>query len=373
MPRLALAGLSKTFPAAEGASLKAVDDVSLAVEPGERLALVGPSGCGKTTLLRLIAGLEGPDAGNVQCDDEDITAQPPGQREVAMVFQSHALLPHLSAFANLAFGLTVRRVARAEIATRVRETAELLGVLHCLDRKPAALSGGERQRIALGRALVRRPRVLLLDEPFASLDEPLRLHLRSELVRLTAQLELTVIHVTHDQAEALAIGDRVAVMRKGRIQQIGPPREIHDSPVNAFVAGFVGTPPMNLFHGTVTHREGHLVLAGAETDVAGVKSAFVLPLAGWRADWFSQNIGREVLLGVRPERITPVATSGVKARVVAAEYQGHETLLRLDFGGRAAAARGAGDCSLRPGEASVFSFNLKLARVFDAGTGVALF
>lgn len=350
-----------------------MDDVSLAVESGERLALVGPSGCGKTTVLRLIAGLERPEAGSVQFDGEDVTSQSPAQRDVAMVFQSHALLPHLSAFENLAFGLKLRRAAAAEIAPRVHEIAELLGVVHCLDRKPVTLSGGERQRIALGRALVRRPRLLLLDEPFASLDEPLRLHLRSELVRLTAQLKLTVVHVTHDQAEALAIGDRVAVMRKGRIQQIGPPREVHDAPANAFVAGFVGTPPMNLIHGTVTHREGHLVLVGADSDADGVRAHWVLPLGGWRADWFSQNVGRSVLLGLRPEQIALAAAGGVKARVIAVQYQGHETLLRLDLGGRVVTARAPSDCHLQPGESANFAFNFKLARVFDAATGAALF
>jgi multiple sugar transport system ATP-binding protein len=372
MPRIVLAGLSKTFPTPEGSPLVAVADVSLALEGAELLALVGPSGCGKTTLLRLIAGLETPDAGTIQFDGADVTTRPPRERDVAMVFQSHALFPHLSAFDNLALGLTVRRVARAEIASRVRETADWLGVTHCLDRRPAALSGGERQRIALGRALVRRPRLLLLDEPFASLDEPLRCQLRAELARLRARLELTVVHVTHDQAEALALGDRVAVLRKGRLQQTGMPREIHDAPANAFVAGFIGTPPMNLLHGNVAHRDGRLVLAGV-ADRAGAPPAFIVPLGGWRADWFSQNIGRAVLLGFRPEQLAPVTAGGFEARVVAGQYHGHESLVHLDLAGRPLVARLAAATALRPGAVARFGCDFQRARVFDAGTGAALF
>jgi ABC-type sugar transport system ATPase subunit len=373
VPRLVLDNVTKSFPAPGGRSVTAVDEVSLTVADGELLTLVGPSGCGKTTLLRLLAGLETADSGHIQFDGAEVSTRPPIERDVAMVFQSHALFPHLSAFDNIALGLKLRQVARGEIAARVRETAEWLGVLHCLERKPASLSGGERQRAALGRAVVRRPKILLLDEPLSNLDEPLRRQLRAELVSLRARLELTVVHVTHDQEEALALGDRVAVMRKGRLQQTGTPREVHDAPANAFVAGFLGSPPMNLLHGTVTHREGHLVLKGDETAADGTPSSFILPLSGWRADWFSQNIGRAVLLGLRPEHVKLTDNSGVTARVTAVQYHGNESVLQLDLGGRTLVARAAAGCSLRPGDATACAFDFPRARVFDAATGAALF
>jgi multiple sugar transport system ATP-binding protein len=266
VPRLVLEDLTKTFPAPEGKPFAAVDGVTLTIADRELLALVGPSGSGKTTLLRLIAGLESPERGNISFDGHNVTWHSPQDRDVALVFQSHALFPHFTAFENIAFGLKLRGTPADQIHTRVHETAELLGVVHCLDRRPAKLSGGERQRIALGRALIREPKVLLLDEPFANLDEPLRLQLRTELPRLRQRFATTIIFVTHDQEEALALGDRVAVIRKGALQQVGTPREIYERPANRFVASFLGTPAMNLFHGTIAQREGHLVFLGAEPD-----------------------------------------------------------------------------------------------------------
>jgi multiple sugar transport system ATP-binding protein len=290
-----------------------------------------------------------------------------------MVFQSHALFPHLTAFDNIALGLRLRRVARAEIATRVRETAAWLGVTHCLERKPAGLSGGERQRVAIGRAVVRRPRILLLDEPFANLDEPLRRQLHTELVSLRARIEATVIYVTHDQTEALAWGDRVAVMRQGRLQQIGTPHEVHDAPGNAFVAGFLGAPPMNLLHGTVTHHAGLLLLVGAPAEEGAGKTGFRLPLGGWRADWFSQNIGRSVLLGLRPEYLTLTDAEGPPVRVIAARFQGCASLLEVDFAGARLAVRGPADCAWRAGDTARLRCDFQHARVFDGGSGAALF
>jgi multiple sugar transport system ATP-binding protein len=379
MPRIVLEGVLKSFAGAEGKSVTAVDYLSLAVQDRELLVIVGPSGCGKTTTLRLIAGLETVDAGRILFDDQPVTTRPPIDRDVAMVFQSHALFPHLTAFDNLAFGLKLRNVPKAERSARVRETAELLGIPYCLQRKPGELSGGERQRVALGRALVRRPEILLLDEPFSHLDEPLRVQMRAELLALRSRLDMTVIYVTHDQAEALALGDRVAVMRKGRVQQIGTPREIYDAPANIFVAGFVGSPPMNLFHGTVAHREGHLVLLGAETVPDASSAAFVLPLGGWRADWFSQNLGRPVLLGVRPEWIGLAGgeSAGSQARTTAAvvqsiQYLGVESILRLAAGEHGIVARTGPDCSLRPGQTAALTFDLKEARLYDAVTGALL-
>jgi multiple sugar transport system ATP-binding protein len=368
----------KSFAGAEGKSVKAVDSLSLAVQDQELLVLVGPSGCGKTTTLRLIAGLETVDAGQILFDDQPVTTLPPVNREVAMVFQSHALLPHLTAAENLAFGLQLRHVPKAEINSRVREAAELLGISNCLARKSGQLSGGERQRVALGRALVRRPKILLLDEPFSHLDEPLRVQMRAELLALRSRINTTVIYVTHDQAEALALGDRVAVLHQGTLQQIAVPREIYDAPANTFVAGFVGSPPMNLFHGTVEHHEGELVLMGAET-TREARAAFVMPLGGWRADWFAPNVGRPVLLGLRPEFIklaSDVTQAGagetVAAVVRSIQYLGDQTLVRLAMGGQGIVVRTGSACALAPGQTVTLAFDLGRARVYDAVTGAML-
>ena len=241
---MVLEGVTKIFSSANGPTVRAVERVTLAVEDGEFLALVGPSGCGKTTLLRLIAGLESPDEGTISLDGKVVNRLEPKDRDVAMVFQSHALFPHLTAFENLAFGLQLRGVPRIEITRRVGEMSELLGLVNCLKRKPAELSGGERQRVALGRALIRRPRGLLLDEPLSNLDAPLRRELRRELVMLHRELRLTTLLVTHDQVEALALGQRVAVMNQGAIEQTATPSELRTHPATPFVAQFLDPSPI---------------------------------------------------------------------------------------------------------------------------------
>jgi ABC-type sugar transport system ATPase subunit len=236
---LELSQVSKQFPTRAGAPAVAVANLNLCVAAGQLLTLVGPSGCGKTTTLRLIAGLESPDTGIIKLAGRVVNDLAPKARDVAMVFQRDALLPHLTAAENLAFGLTLRGVSRPEISQRVTELAARLGLTTRLARKPGELSGGERQRVALGRALIRQPRLLLLDEPFAHLDAPLRRELRRELLRLHREQNLTTLLVTHDQAEALALGDRVAVMNAGRIEQIGPPTELRDRPATPFVRAFL--------------------------------------------------------------------------------------------------------------------------------------
>ena len=374
MPRIVLEGVSKSFATADGKSVAAVDSLTLEVKDRELLALVGPSGCGKTTTLRLIAGLETTDAGGILFDEQAVTQLPPAKRDVAMVFQSHALLPHLTAFDNLAFGLQLRHVAKAEINSRVLEAAEWLGITHCLERKPGKLSGGERQRVALGRALVRRPKILLLDEPLSHLDEPLRVQMREELRALRSRLDTTVIYVTHDQAEALALGDRVAVMRASRLQQIGTPREVYEIPANTFVAGFIGSPAMNLFQGTIAQREGRLVMEAGDDKA---NSTFVIALGDWRRDWFSQQVGRQIWLGIRPEYVQLVhdktqVDQGIRAVVEAVEYSGAETILRFAANGHGIVARTWSNCAIERGQMATLTFDWGRTRVYDAKTGLLL-
>lgn len=380
MPNIVLEDIKKIYAPASGKRVAAVRRFSLAIADREWLTIVGPSGSGKTTLLRLIAGLETPDRGQIRFNGKNVTPQSPQARDVAMVFQSHALFPHFTAFENIAFGLKVRGVARAEIIKRVRETADLLGVAHCLDRPPAKLSGGERQRVALGRALVRKPKILLLDEPFANLDEPLRLQLQTELVALRERLATTLIWVTHHQGEALAVGDRVAVLRRGKLQQVGAPRLVHDQPANKFVAEFIGSPAMNLFSGTVGQYEGQLVLLGRETDPYDPSLRFLLPLGSWREKWFGAHLGRSILLGVRATAIRllsdPAAAQPgdlMEAVVLRSQFTGSQTLCTVAWCHREFSVTADADARLTAGQKVVLRMELSNACVFDAVAGVALF
>lgn len=378
MPCLVLEDLTKTFPTSEGKPFAAVDNVSLSVADRELLALVGPSGSGKTTLLRLIAGLESPELGNIIFDNQKVTWQSPRDRDVALVFQSHALFPHFTAFENIALGLKLRGVPAQQIHTRVHEIAGLLGVTHCLERHPAKLSGGERQRIALGRALIREPKVLLLDEPFANLDEPLRAQLRAELPALRQRFATTILFVTHDQEEALALGDRVAVIRKGALQQVGTPREIYNRPANRFVASFIGSPAMNLFHGSIAQRESRLVFLGAETDDVSLPR-FQLELGGARADWFGANVGRKILLGFRPEHLAlatatpPPAPKPVTATVKSSAFLGDMILCQAEVAERLFTFRAEPGTELTAGQTVSLTFDITQAHVFDAATGATVF
>ncbi len=279
----------------------AVDGLTLDVVDGEFLVLVGPSGCGKTTTLRLIAGLDELTEGQVLIGDADMARVSPKDRDVAMVFQSYALYPHMTAYKNMAFGLKMRRVPKAEIDRQVRDTAKLLGIVHLLEHRPAQLSGGEQQRVALGRAIVRKPNVFLLDEPFANLDAKLRLQMRAEIKRLHRQLGTTLIHVTHDQEEAMTLGDRMAIMNQGRLEQCGTPMEIYEKPANRFVAEFIGTPTMNFIAGTI------------ESSAAG--HAFVCPfgrllLGPTIAKCDALENDKPVRLGIRPQHLQLVSSTG---------------------------------------------------------------
>ena len=257
MPRLVLSDISKRYD-----DVIALDNVSFEVQDGELLVLVGPSGCGKSTTLRLIAGLESLQAGKIALNGADITTTAPKDRDIAMVFQNYALYPHMTVRQNLGFGLKMKKMSSSEIESRVKETAEALDIESLLDRKPGQLSGGQKQRVAVGRAMIRKPAVFLFDEPLSNLDAKLRVTLRNELIRLHQRLAATILYVTHDQIEALTLGDRIAVMKDGQIQQLGTPQQVYNEPANTFVASFIGHPAMNLVPPSVFRLETDATLVG---------------------------------------------------------------------------------------------------------------
>ena len=292
MARVDLRGLTKHF-----GDVHAVDNLDLAVDDGSFVALLGPSGCGKSTTLYCIAGLEDPTAGEVIFDDEVVNELSPRERDIAMVFQDYALYPHMSVFSNMAFPLELRRVKRDEIRARVNETAKTLGIAQLLDRRPSQLSGGQRQRVALGRALVRRPAVFLLDEPLSNLDAALRVEMRTEIKRIHKEMEGTTIFVTHDQEEAMVMSEDIAIMRDGLIHQFGPPAEVYRNPVNLFVASFVGSPAMNLLPGSLRAGAGQAVFT-----LGGKELRF--PGSAIKEENLSKGLSRDnVLMGIRPENV----------------------------------------------------------------------
>ncbi len=288
MAEIILENVSKVFPG----GVEAVKNICLHIMDREFIVLVGPSGCGKSTTLRMIAGLEEITAGTIQIGDRVVNNIPPKDRDIAMVFQNYALYPHMSVFKNMAFALKLRKFPKAEIDKRVREAARMLGIESLLDRKPKALSGGERQRVAVGRAIVRHPKAFLFDEPLSNLDAKLRVEMRAELKRLHSQLQITTTYVTHDQEEAMTLGDRIVVMKDGIIQQSGAPLEVYDAPTNRFVAGFVGTPPMNFFAGKLMSDNGSIWFD------EGAERIRILPE---QAKVLGKWLGKDVVLGVRPE------------------------------------------------------------------------
>lgn len=279
--------------------VRAVRNLDLTVVDRELLVLVGPSGCGKTTTLRLIAGLERPASGVIRIDNRDVTDVAPRDRDVAMVFQNYALYPHMTVYKNMAFGLRMRRVPKERIKRKVEETARLLDIEPLLNRKPATLSGGEQQRVAVGRAIVRNPKLFLFDEPLANLDVGLRQRMRTEIKSLQRELETTMIYVTHDQEEAMTLGDRIAVMNAGTLHQCGPPLEVYNRPLDRFVAGFLGTATMNFLDGR---------LEGTGESLAFVSRAGRLTLPRERTEQLAQHLGRAVVLGIRPEHVSIVGS-----------------------------------------------------------------
>jgi multiple sugar transport system ATP-binding protein len=275
----------------------AVSDLNLDIEDGEFVVLVGPSGCGKTTALRMIAGLEGISSGTISIDDKVVNSVPPKERDIAMVFQNYALYPHMTVYDNMAFGLKLRKLPKEEIDRRVREAGDILGLEELLQRKPKALSGGQRQRVAMGRAIVREPKAFLMDEPLSNLDAKLRVQMRSEIARIQHDLSVTTIYVTHDQVEAMTMGDRVAVIRKGKLQQVDTPQNLYDHPLNLFVAGFIGSPAMNMVEATLSTSNGSAsVEFGGLT--LGVPQEVVAGHAG-----LTRFEGKSVVVGLRPEDI----------------------------------------------------------------------
>ncbi len=349
MSSITIESVSKIF-----GKTPALKDITLDVRDGEFMVLLGPSGCGKTTLLRCVAGLEQVNGGRIRIGERDVTDLAPRDRNIAMVFQSYAVFPHMTVGSNIGFGLRMKRRPKPEIEKRVREGAELLGLVPFLDRYPAQLSGGQRQRVAVARALVMDAPVLLMDEPLSNLDALLRLQARADLKRLHKEVKRTTIYVTHDQVEAMSMGDRIAVMREGAIEQLGAPMEIYDNPATQFVGGFIGSPPMNFLRGAI--RDGSFAGDG-----------FAVPITRLRGDLQ----GREMVLGVRAEHIT-IAGDGIPARVLVVEPLGSHALVTVMVGKTAVKVQAPIDVAVRPDQAVNLHFNEATLRWMDAGTGSAI-
>jgi multiple sugar transport system ATP-binding protein len=343
----------------------AVNELNIAVRDGEFLVLVGPSGCGKTTALRMLAGLEEQTSGNILIGERIVNDVAPKDRDIAMVFQNYALYPHMSVYDNIAFGLKLRHVPKPEIERRVNEVGALLGIDKLLKRKPKELSGGQRQRVAVGRAIAREPAVFLMDEPLSNLDAKLRIQTRAMLQKLHQRLKRTTIYVTHDQVEAMTMGDRIAVMSDGVLQQLDTPENLHERPANLFVAGFIGSPSMNFFPAKVVSSDGRVVAD------AGF---FKAPLSGKPAE----AVGHEVILGVRPEDINDLAHSrqdgqlAIDARVDVVEFLGNELQLMLGSDSQTFVARVGTDTQTKPGQTLRVGFDLRKLHIFDKQTEAAL-
>jgi multiple sugar transport system ATP-binding protein len=344
-------------------NVAAVDRLDLEIENTEFMVLLGPSGCGKTTTLNMIAGLEEPSDGNLFFDDEVVNFMPPHLREVAMVFQSYALYPQKSVYDNIAFGLKLRRTPQAEIDRLVRDAAEQLEIGHLLDRRPSQLSGGQRQRVALGRALVRKPRVFLMDEPLSNLDASLRITMRTLIKKLHQTMATTFVYVTHDQAEAMTLADRIAVMRDGLLQQLAGPREIYQRPRNMFVAAFLGSPRMNFIEGKLEVAKGRTLFRRGSLAIAvdGVPGA-------------AASIGREVVLGVRPEDIEVVRDSddSLESKVLLVSPLGAEQHLDLMLGDVELIARADKELEIAPGAVLPLHMAPRRIHLFDRATEESL-
>ncbi|MGI8890578.1 MAG: ABC transporter ATP-binding protein [Chthoniobacterales bacterium] len=372
MATVSVQNVSKIFPTEKGANVTAIKDLNLEIADREFVVLLGPSGCGKSTILRMIAGLEEISQGEILIGDKRVNDLAPKDRDIAMVFQNYALYPHLSVYDNLAFGLKLRKFKALEIKKRVTDAAQVLGLGNLLERKPRELSGGEQQRVAVGRAIVRQPKVFLFDEPLSNLDAKLRTQLRAEMVGLHQRLQATMIYVTHDQVEAMSMAERIVVLHGGAIQQTGAPLELYQKPANLFVAGFLGSPPMNLISGTLKEAGDQLRFR----EIEGGTMEVVLPAAD-RPE-AREFIGKNVILGLRPEDLavvnlsrkeTHAAGNGFRAIVDVVEPMGAETILYLHTGAHPLVSR-----SSRPfdraeaGHRFQFEIILEKAHLFDPAT-----
>jgi sn-glycerol 3-phosphate transport system ATP-binding protein len=346
MSAIVARGLAKHWTSADG-QVRAVDDIAFAFDAGTLNVLLGPSGCGKSTTLRLLAGLETADAGRVEIGGRDVTRLPPTARNISMVFQSYALFPHLDVAENIVFGLRVRKVAAGARRARLDEVAQLLGLSPYLARKPSQLSGGQQQRVALGRAIIARAPVCLMDEPLSNLDAQLRAEMRQEIRALQKRLGITMVYVTHDQVEAMSMADRVVLLSKGRIEQNGTPAELYETPANVFVARFIGTPPMNLLH---------LAAGRAGAVIAGTDGPALLP-----------NDHADGMLGIRPEHIALAFEEGLRASVTHVEYLGADSLVTCSAGGQSLQARVAGRAGVRSGDVTWLRWARGAESWFDRG------
>jgi multiple sugar transport system ATP-binding protein len=348
----------------------ALNDLNLEVKDKEFLVLVGPSGCGKTTALRCLAGLEEVNNGTIKIGTRVVNDIAPKDRDIAMVFQSYALYPHMNVYDNMAFGLKLRHVPRPEIDRRVKESAEVLGLTDMLKRLPRQLSGGQRQRVALGRAIVREPQVFLLDEPLSNLDAKLRVQTRADISRLQQRLQTTFVYVTHDQTEAMTMATRIAVMRDGILQQLDTPQALYDKPSNVFVAGFIGSPSMNFFNAKITRSESTLVIDAG---------SFIVTIPADKTKLYTSQIGKEIIFGIRPEHIHDpqfappgITAARVETRVDVTEPMGNEVFLYLVCGEHTFIARVNPRTRSRPGDRLEVSFDMSQVHVFDRETQVAV-
>ncbi len=367
MAEVALRSVSKVYPG----NITAVKEARLEIQDREFMVLVGPSGCGKSTTLRMIAGLEEITSGEIYIGDRLVNDVPPKDRDIAMVFQNYALYPHMTVYKNMAFGLMLRKYPKAEIKERVHRAAEILDITELLDRKPKALSGGQRQRVAVGRAIVRQPKVFLFDEPLSNLDAKLRVQMRAEISKLHTQLDATMIYVTHDQVEAMTMGDRICVMLDGEIQQVAAPMELYHRPVNKFVAGFIGSPPMNMIEGEVAAGNGALRFQAGG-------GAFDLEAAEAHRAALEPYAGKRVTCGLRAEAFSrspsqePKEGSSMTALVEVVEPMGAEMYLYLNAGGQSITARLTEGAEPEVNKPYVLDVDMDKAHYFDAESEKAI-
>ena len=374
MASLSLRNICKKYPG----GVLAVQNFNLEIKDKEFIILVGPSGCGKSTTLRMVAGLEEISGGELYIGDRLVNDVAPKDRDIAMVFQNYALYPHMTVYDNMAFGLKLRKTPKDEIKRRVEEAARILDIEHLLQRKPAALSGGQRQRVALGRAIVREPKVFLLDEPLSNLDAKLRAQMRTEISKLHLRLGTTFIYVTHDQTEAMTMADRIVVMKDGLIQQVDSPTNLYNKPTNVFVAGFIGTPQMNFVESVIVEVDGKYAVEFGSEDTKtkkGVKYQVVIPDAKVKDTNIADYVGKEVIMGIRPECIKDEeaflanATTGkIKCKVEITELMGAETYLYLNCEGINMTARVAPRTSVISGDEIEVAIDANRLHVFDKET-----